>query len=266
MEGALDGTLRLGIIGTGSIASAVVEGYCSSDRPCRILVSPRNEQRSRALAERFPQVQRAGSNQEVLDQSAIVLLALRPGVAAETLGQLRFREEHTVLSLIALQRRQALAHLVLPARRVFKILPLPYAAKHLGLIPFFPADDQVAACLRPLGEPLALHDERELHLLWSITGLISPFYALMEVVQGWCVAGGADAETSKRYTASMYAALAGLAERQPGAGFNQLAVEAATPGGLNEMALGMAKAGTTFPDLARTLDAILERFGEPPVS
>ena len=118
-------THRLGFIGTGSIASAVVEGFCTSGRPCRIVLSPRNEQKAAALAARFEQVQRAATNQEVLDRSQVVLLALRPGVAAETLGRLRFREDHTVLSFIALQPLQALAMEVRPARRVFKVLPCP---------------------------------------------------------------------------------------------------------------------------------------------
>ena len=257
--------LQLGFIGTGNIASAVVEGFCTSGLPCSILVSPRNEQKARNLAGRFPQVHRAVSNQAVLDQSEVVVLALRPAVAPEVLRALRFREEHTVLSLIPVLPRPTLFGLVQPAERVFKVLPLPYVAKHLGLVPFFPPDPEVAVILRSLGEALPIHDERELHLLWAITGLISPFYALMSVIQSWCEAGGADAETSKRYTASMYASLAGLAESKAGIGFDSLAQEAATPGGLNEMALKMIEEGTTFPDLRRTLDAILERFGEPPV-
>ena len=261
---AENGTLRLGFIGTGSIASAVVEGFCTSGRPCRILLSPRNEQKGAALAGRFDQVQRAATNQEVLDRSEVVVLALRPGVAAETLKRLRFREDHTVLSFIALQPLQALAMAVRPARRAYKVLPLPYVAMHLGLVPFYPADEGVAACLGLLGEPMPLGDERELHLLWAVTGLISAFYAQMEAIQAWCTAGGADPETCRRYTASMYASLAGMAAHQSGS-FAELAREAATPGGLNEMALSMIREGATFPDLKRALDAILARFGEHPV-
>jgi pyrroline-5-carboxylate reductase len=257
--------IRLGCIGTGNIASAVVEGFCTSGTPCQILVSPRNEQKSRSLAGRFAQVTRAGSNQEVLEHSDIVLLAVRPGVAPDLLESLRFRPEHTVLSFIPVIPLRVLAGLVRPARRVFKVLPLPYVAKRLGLVPFFPADAEVAERLRALGEPMPVRDERELHLLWAITGLISPFYAQMELIHAWCVAGGADPTASQRYTASMFASLAGLAESEGAAGFGALAHEAATPGGLNEMALRMTRAGSTYPDLRRALDAILERFGEPPV-
>jgi hypothetical protein len=63
----------------------------------------------------------------------------------------------------------------------------------------------------------------------------------------------------------MYACLASLAESKTGTGFADLAREAATPGGLNEMALKLIEGGSTFPDLRRALDAILARFGEDPV-
>ena len=260
-----DRSLRLGVLGTGNIASAVVEGFCTSSLPCSILVSPRNELKGRSLESRFPQVRRAEANQEVLDRSEVVLVALRPAVAPDILRGLAFREDHAVLSVIPVIPRQEFASLVKPAGRVFKVLPLPYAARHMGLVPFFPADAGVAAILAPLGEPVPLHDERELHLLWAVTGLISPFYAQMEAVRAWCAAGGVDGETARRYVASMYACLASLAERKAGVGFDALAREAATPGGLNEMALEMIEAGTTFPDLRRALDAILARFGEGPV-
>ena len=258
--------VRLGFIGTGNIASAVVEGFCTSGTPCQILLSPRNERKGLDLEARFPQVRRATSNQAVLDRSQVVLLGLRPGVAPDILKDLRFSADHTVLSFIPVIPHATLASLVLPARGVYKVLPLPYVARHLGLVPFFPPDAGVAERLRALGEPMPVREERELHLLWAVTGLISPFYALMEVIQSWCTAGGADPATSKRYTASMYASLASLAEGKTGMGFDDLAREAATPGGLNQMALGMIEEGTTFTDLRRALDAILERFGEPPVA
>jgi pyrroline-5-carboxylate reductase len=76
-----DGTLRLGFIGTGTITSAVVEGFCTSGHPCSILVSPRNEQKARSLEARFSQVHRAASNQEVLNRCEVAVLALRPSAA-----------------------------------------------------------------------------------------------------------------------------------------------------------------------------------------
>lgn len=259
----LDSTLpRLGFLGTGNIASAVVEGFSTCARPPAITVSPRNEAKSRGLAERWPNVHRAGSNQEVLDGTDLVFIALRPALAPEVLPGLHFRPDQTIVSLIPLVTRAGMQALVQPASRVFKALPLPYVARHLGQIPYFPPDAETASLLANLCEPLPVQSERELHRLWAITGLISLFYALLEATRAWSVGHGAGEDVSKRYTASMFASLARLAEE--GEPFDILAAEAATPGGLNEMALRMMKEGSMFTDHAAALDAILARFGPDP--
>lgn len=268
--------LRLGFIGAGNIASAVVEGFCMAQAPsetsceshdetlCEIWVSPRNEVKAKRLAERFPHVTRASSNQDVLDQCDIVFIALRPTVAPSVLEGLTFRPDHTVVSLVPLIPKDTLATLVHPAPRVYKALTLPYVARHLGEIPYYPQDPSIEPLLSRLCKPVPMANERELHLLWATTGLISLFYALMQATQGWCVEGGTDPEVARRYTASMYASLAQIAASSD-LSFQTLASEAATPGGLNEMALRMMQGGTMFPDFRQTIDAILERFGEAPV-
>jgi hypothetical protein len=56
----------------------------------------------------------------------------------------------------------------------------------------------------------------------------------------------------------MLASVTGMADgTEP---FDHLAAEAATPGGLNELALGMMRGGTFFRDLETALDAILARL------
>jgi pyrroline-5-carboxylate reductase len=114
---------------------------------------------------------------------------VRPNVAPDVAAGLRFREDHTVLSLIPVIHHEVVSRLVAPARRVFKVLPLSFVARHRGLVPYFPKDADVEALVAHLAEPLPVKDQRELHLLWAITGLISPFYALMSATQAWCVAG-----------------------------------------------------------------------------
>ncbi len=253
---------RLGFLGTGNLVSAVVEGFCTSAQPPAILVSPRNEAKSRNLAERWPNVRRAGSNQDVVDGSDIVFIGLRLAVALEVLPQLRFRPDQTVVSLIPVLPYARTLALVQPASRVFRALCLPYVAKHFGQIPHFPAGDGAAEVLAGLCEPLPMRSERELHRLWAITCLISTYYALLQATHAWCVDGGARPEVAHSYTVSMFDSLTRMAEG--GAPFDHLAAEAATTGGLNQWALRNMQAGTMFPDYRATLDAILERFGPDP--
>ena len=248
----------LGFLGTGRIAGALVEGFCTGGTPPRILVSPRNEARSRQLAERFPQVRRAGSNQEVLDGSDVVFLALRPATLAEAMPGLRFRPDHRVISLVATLSVAEARAMVQPAARVIKVLPLASVARRLGPISLFPDDPGLAAVLAQVGEPQPATSEAELQRLWTVTGLISTYYAQLDAIHGWCVRAGVQPEVAQTYLVGMMAALTRMAEG--GESLAALAREAATPGGLNEMALASLRRGTLFPDLEAVLDAILARI------
>ena len=86
--------MNVGFIGTGKISSAVVEGLCRSDvAELSIRLSPRNAQTSQALAQVYANVERCASNQQVLDASELVCLAVRPNDARQVLKGLVFRED-----------------------------------------------------------------------------------------------------------------------------------------------------------------------------
>src|SRR3546814_1446192 len=94
---------RLGFIGTGTIAAAIVEGLAlSGEEP--ILLSPRNADIEARLSDRFSHVGVANDNQAVFDQSDPVLLAGRPQIAESVLEYLKFRPDHPISSLIAIGR------------------------------------------------------------------------------------------------------------------------------------------------------------------
>ena len=93
--------MNVGFIGTGKISSAVVEGLCRSDlEDLSIRLSPRSEQTSRKLAQTYASVERCAGNQQVLDESNLVCLAVRPNDARQVLKELVFREDHTVVSFV----------------------------------------------------------------------------------------------------------------------------------------------------------------------
>src|SRR5271154_4917298 len=80
-DGAVDAAMStgLGFIGTGTITHAIVTGLCNAqDPPPQIWVSPRSNRRARELAASYPNVHVASSNQEVLDRTDTVMLAVLP--------------------------------------------------------------------------------------------------------------------------------------------------------------------------------------------
>jgi pyrroline-5-carboxylate reductase len=257
----------IGFIGTGNIASAVVEGLVTAPgRAPQILLSPRNTAKSAALAERFETVAVAANNQAVLDGSRTVFLSVRPQVAADVLRPLRFDPRHTIVSLMPLPL-SALAPLVSPAPRIVRALLLPTCTQRLQAVPYWPETPEVQDLVERLGTPLPLRDERELSVLWATTAVIATFYALLETVSDWAAERGGAPSAAADYTASMAHGLARVALAGGTDRFARLAAEAATPGGLNEQVVGALHAGGTYLRLRDALDAVLARIAPlPPIS
>jgi hypothetical protein len=128
--------MRLGFIGTGTIAAAIVEGLSKAEvSSLEIVVSPRNATIAQELEARFANVRVAKSNQTVLDASDLVVLAVRPQVAEEVLRGLRFRRVHHVVSLVATWPIDRVRSMVAPATTVARAAPLPFVANLIGPTP-----------------------------------------------------------------------------------------------------------------------------------
>lgn len=177
--------MKIGCIGVGKIVGAIVEGLCTStasggrvsipgDAP-EIFLSPRNAEKSAALATKYAAVTRLESNQAVLDHSDIVIIALRPAVALEILGALRWDPRHIVVSLIPLLKYTDLLAVVAPAGEVSRAIPLPTVMHHRCPIPLFGAGEAVVRLFSRIGQPMRVADEGQLQALWTLTGLITPF-------------------------------------------------------------------------------------------
>jgi pyrroline-5-carboxylate reductase len=272
--------MKIGFIGIGNIAAALVEGFSTAmpdaigeaygpqagsiaviPGELEVFLSPRNEARSEALAARYPRVTRLGSNQAVLDRSEIVIISVRPPVAPEVLKSLRFREDHLVVSLVALLKYADLTALVHPAVAVSRAIPMPAAAKHNCPIALYRPAPAVVQLFGRVGEPLIVTDESQLHALWTLTGLITPFYDLLGGLSGWAIAHGVEPLTANAYTAHLFQSLAALAQLDPGAGFPAFAHHAATKGGLNEQAGREIRETGAHQAWIEAADRLLPRFG-----
>lgn len=229
--------MKLGFIGIGKIASAVVEGLCTSKaKGLEIFLSPRNEGTSVYLAGKYPGVRRLTGNQEVLDCSDVVVIALRPAMAADILKGLSFQPRHTVVSLIPLLKYADLSTLVQPAAMVCRAIPLPTVMEHNCPIPLFRAPVAVVNLFSFIGQPLPVADEEQLHVLWTLTGLITPFYQLLGELSDWTAGHGAEKGVANAYIADLFQSLAYMAQHAGSIDFNELALHAATPNGMNEQA------------------------------
>jgi pyrroline-5-carboxylate reductase len=253
--------MKLGFIGIGKIAGAIVEGLATSvHKDAVIYLSPRNEEKSLGLAAKYSGVHRLATNQAVLDNSDIVILALRPAVAAEVLSGLRFSPQHTVISLIPLVNYADLTRLVSPAAEVSLAIPLPTVVRHQCPIPVFRASEKVIGLFRAIGQPLTVADEGQLHAIWTLTGLITPFYEQLGALSDWTVAHGVSRETANAYIANLFQSLSYMAQHSDPIDFGDLAQHAATPNGMNEQAGRELREKGVHEAYKLASDRLLERF------
>ena len=253
--------MNLGFIGTGALTSAIVTGLRATPAvPCSILLSPRNEQVASGLATRFPEVRVAHDNQAVLDESDVVLLALRPPTALVVVPGLRFHPSHHVISLIAPLPLGRIAELVRPAGKVTKAVPVPPVANREGATLIYPPDSATSALFARLGEVLEVSKEAELVALTTATATFAGYFQYLATIQAWLETQGVSPATARRYVAALFSGLAGASNRAPSTSFGDLAGDYATKGGINEQLLEHLTARGLFDGLQGGLDAVQRRI------
>lgn len=250
----------LGFVGTGTITAAIVTGLCTDPaQPYSICVSPRNAAVAASLAARFDHVRVGASNQDVIDASDVVFLAVRPQIAAEILAPLRFAPEKRIISLIATFSRQKVATLVGPVQSVTCAVPQPTVAARLSPTAIFPADAFTTGLFNRLGTAFAATNEGEFRSMFATTAAMASFFSLLETLAAWLTSHGVPAAVARDYVAKMFHGLADVPQRST-LSFGELAAEFKTKGGLNEQLADELAAKGVFGAYSPGLDAILARI------
>jgi pyrroline-5-carboxylate reductase len=257
----MSGLPRVGFVGVGTIAEALITGMCAAgEQRATFLLSPRNADIAKRLAERFSSVEVAGDNQAVLDASDIIFLAVRPQVAADVLGAVKFRRDHLIVSLIATFDVARLRTLVTPASTITRATPLPAVARRMGPLTLYPPVPQIAELLEGLGTLFQLQNESDLDAFWSVTGLMGSYFGLLDEIAGWLARQNLQEAQVGPFVAAMFEALAVTGAERAREGFDRLVVDHSTPGGLNEQAYRELQAAGWTSLVSQTLDLIHARI------
>ena len=250
--------MKIGIIGTGIMASYIVTGFC--DWPCdhEFILSPRNKERSAFLAKKYPNVSVGENNQAVLDQCECVILSVLPQNAEEILSSLQFRTDHKVISVIPILGLPKIAEIIGETALLVDFLPLPFISKRIGPLVLYPTCPEIETLLSPLGNLIVVNSAEEMNALRSMTALMSPFYELVYNVVEWGEANHLSEPAAKAYATSFFGALTILAAETEEGKLKELAEEM-TPGGLNWQATNYLMENDAFRQWQIALDAIMKR-------
>jgi pyrroline-5-carboxylate reductase len=253
--------MRLGFVGTGTIARAAVTGFCTAECPiAEIWLSPRSVDTAAELAGAYAKVRVADSNQSVLDRCEVIIISVRPQVAREILTALTFRRDHRVISLVAGFSHGILAPLVSPASNIVRAVPLPAIAMRLGPTAIYPPDDTARALFGQIGTAVEVTTEEEFDALLAVTAEMASFFDLLRTCADWLAQNGVLEHSAKQYVAAMFQALTATAVSDKRASFNAMVHEHMTKGGLNEQLHRQLGQAGVFDEHRHALAAILARI------
>ena len=248
-----------GIIGVGSIASSIVTGLSNGAESPQIVLSPRTESRSRDLAARFPSARVASTNQEVVDQSDVVVLCVLPQQVEKVLEPLVFREDQPLVSAVAGVSLSALQDLAAPAKDIARSIPAPAVAARSSITPIYPATNAARDLYDRLGGCLQIDNEVAYEAVSAASATVEAHFHYLGAVADWLSVHGIPANDAKRYVAATFCQLA-EEMNTPDADFGALARAHTTEGGLNEQFARHLTLNGTFAAVGEGLDAVLARL------
>lgn len=252
--------MRIGVIGVGVIAVAVVraleEKYGDS---ARFFLSPRNAEKAKTLANEFGSISVLSSNQEVVDNSDIVLLAVLPDIAREVVSALRFSSRQHVVSLISEPRVDELAAWIDACASITRVIPLTFIERRIGPVLVFPGTPIVRDLLDGLGEIVVAETETSFIHIHALSAVMGPFYYLADELIRWMDGFGEARGVTTAYLFSLFRALADQGLRTEPNALSGLWREM-TPGGLNEDAIRNIRSGGGFSLWVEALEKVRQRI------
>eukprot|EP01031_Cornospumella_fuschlensis_P027006 gene27006-32628_t len=257
--------LSVGFLGCGKISSALCRGFASlvENRPKKIFVSRRSEDKSSALASSFPDlVIVCDSNEDIVQTCEIIFIGLLPPVARSELPKLPFSDKKLVISMMAAVGYDETKSLInIDESRLVRTVPLPSAARRSGPIVMYPPNADAEQLLYIIGTPVVCTTEAQMKPMISVTGHISSFFELMRSSEEFLTNQDIDSSTARQFVTSFYSSLAAGAF-QSHESLADMRDEAATPGGLNEQSVAFLRSSPHFELHKQSLAAILDRLNK----
>ena len=251
----------LGILGIGHLATYTVTGLRRSGDIRRIILGPRNAENAKQLASTFD-CEVAQSNQTVIDQADLILLAVRPFQLDDLLADLHFPKDKIVISAAAgVSLKQLRAKAGLPEQLAL-ILPGVAAENVQGFVPIYPDIPEVKALADSLGKTIALDSESQFDEAASMACLNGWMYRFFDVQVNWLTEHGIDDDNARQIVLHNTLGAAHYALGRPQESLLELAGEIAKDGTYTKLGLDQLEAGGAFTQWSDTLDMIKQKLDD----
>lgn len=254
---------RIGFIGVGEISSAMVEGL-SDDvaAPPQISLSPRGASTSAALAAKYANVQVRAGNQDVVDHSDLVVIAVRHADRHDALAGLRIAGEKTIVNVIPGVSAGELRGLLGTEADITAAIPLPTVRERASVTVVYPAHPVAEAFFDRLGGAQPVADATAYNVLSAVSSTVSTYLAYLGALADWAASSGVPQAAADRYVRSLFQGV----NRSLGDESKPLQVigsEHETPGGSNERVRTTWFDAANSAALAATLNGLLADLEGP---
>ena len=255
--------MKLGFIGTGKIASSVIIGICNSKiKYKKIIISPRNKKIALNLKKRFNKVGVAKNNQDVINNSNWVFLAVTPIVGKKILKNLNFKKSQTIISFISTITLTELKKIIKVKSKIVRAIPLPPISLKKGPVPIYPPNKKVKDFFNKIGSTIEIKNEKLSINFWSTSGMMASYYEILNVMSSWLVKKGIKRIDAQKYITNLFLALSEDAVVNSKKELKFLVKESQTPKGLNEQGLKVMDKNGVYKSLISTLNSIHKRLNK----
>jgi len=252
--------MNIGFLGSGHITSSIIEGIFKSKLKIKkIFISPRNKSISKKLSKRFKKVIVSNNNQQVIDRSTWVFLAVTPNVGNKILQRLRFNKSKKIISLISTININRLKKIT-KNRNISRAIPLPFIGMRKGPIIICPKDNKLKNFFKHLGKVIELKNENTSKSFWATSSFMASFYNLLNETSSWLVSKGIKRNEAESYTKELFLALSEDAVNKNKISLKQLVLESQTPGGTNAFVLKQLKKKKFYKVQQKVLNSIFKKF------
>jgi len=255
--------MNIGFIGTGKIASSVIQGiFKSKISITKIYISKRNEKNSQKLKKKYKNIVIAKNNQEIVDKCDWIFLSVTPTVGSKIIKELKFKSSQIVISFISTITLSQLKKAIKVKVKIVRAIPLPPISLKKGPIPICPPNKKVKAFFDKLGTTVEIKYEKLSINFWSTSGMMAPFYQLLSSMTDWLIKKGVKRDSAQKYITSLFLALSEDAVVNSKKNLKYLVKDSQTPKGLNEQGVKELTRAGFYKSLEKTLNSIHRRLNK----
>ena len=217
---------------------------------------------AKKLKKKFKRITISKNNQQLIDKSNWVFLAVTPKVGDKILKKLNFKKNQKIVSFISTINLARLKKAIGKKVKIVRAIPLPPISIRKGPVPICPPDKQVKSFFNKLGTTVEIKNEKSSINFWATSGMMAPFYELLKVLSDWLVKRGIKRNEAQKYITSLFVALSEDSAINSKKDLKYLVKDSQTSRGLNEQAVKQLRKAGFYRSLEKSLNSILKRLNK----